>query len=228
MSTIEHRQERMDEHKRGHKCTMACVGTHGQQWREQMNEGGHRRMRHVLPRSATPNPRSQNYRRFRIPITYGYCTIAVLVICNVFGYTICIVYSICEARWCICDLDVLLLYIIDEYTLFAIHSVVFGVMLLKWVWPYYACHIYLGILMCTMEYYWTNHATELWALCTAQWQQHSTTEHYELLADDNTYDYSLNGSSHWDAEYNMIILRYDKKCNLIVVGQPYLGEWGTA
>ena len=29
--------------------------------------------------------------------------------------------------------DVLLLYIIDEYTLFAIHSVVCGVMLSKWV-----------------------------------------------------------------------------------------------
>ena len=98
MSTIECRQERMDEHKRGHKCTMACVGTHGQQWREQMNESGHRRMRHVPPCSANPNPRSQNYHRFRIPITYGYCTLAVLVICNVFGYMICIVYSICEAR----------------------------------------------------------------------------------------------------------------------------------
>ena len=65
---------------------MACVGTRGQQWHEQMNEseGRHGRMRRVLPRSATPNPRSQNYRGFHIPITYGYRTHAVLVICNAF------------------------------------------------------------------------------------------------------------------------------------------------
>ena len=31
---------------------------------------------------------------------------------------------------------------------------------------------------------WSLDATELWALCTAQWQQHSTMEHYELLAGD--------------------------------------------
>ena len=74
-------------------------------------------------------------------------------------------------------------YIIDEYTLFAIHSVVFGVMLLKWVWPYYACHVYLGILLCTMAYYWTNHAMELWALCSmsTMYCTVATTQHYGAL-----------------------------------------------
>ena len=33
--------------------------------------------------------------------------------------------------------------------------------------------------------------------------------------------YSLNKYGHWDAEYNMIILHYGKKYNIIVVGQPY-------
>ena len=62
-----------NEHKCRRQCMMVCVGTRGQQWHEQTNkgEGGHGRMRQVLPCSATPNPGYQNYHRFhKIPYIY--------------------------------------------------------------------------------------------------------------------------------------------------------------